>query len=70
MVTRETYLQKLRQLKDQNVIKVITGIRRGKSTLLEAYKNELIENGISSRNIIFLNLKTGKFEFNRLDYSL
>lgn len=58
MITRETYLQKLRQLKDQNVIKVITGIRRsGKSTLLEAFKNELIASGISSRNIIFLNFE-------------
>ncbi len=58
MITRETYLQKLRQLKDQNVIKVITGIRRcGKSMLLEAFKRELIESGISSRNIIFLNFE-------------
>ncbi len=58
MITRETYLQKLRQLKDQNVIKVITGIRRcGKSTLLEAFKNELKASGVSSRNIIFLNFE-------------
>jgi predicted AAA+ superfamily ATPase len=33
MIQRETYLSKLRQLKDQNLIKVITGVRRcGKST--------------------------------------
>ena len=58
MVTRESYLAKLRQLKDQNVIKVITGIRRcGKSTLLEAFKNELISNGISAQNIIHLNFE-------------
>jgi predicted AAA+ superfamily ATPase len=58
MIKREIYLQKLRQLKDQNIIKVVTGIRRcGKSTLLEAYKNELIESGVSSRNIIFLNFE-------------
>ncbi len=58
MIARETYLQKLRQLKDQNIIKVITGIRRcGKSTLLEAFKNELTASGISSRNIIFLNFE-------------
>ncbi len=58
MVTREIYLQKLRQLKDQNVIKVITGIRRcGKSTLLEAFKNELKASGVSDRNIIFLNFE-------------
>ncbi len=58
MVTRESYLAKLRQLKDQNVIKVITGIRRcGKSTLLEAFQNELISNGISAQNIIHLNFE-------------
>lgn len=58
MVTRETYLQKLRLLKNQNVIKVITGIRRcGKSTLLEAFKNELKASGVSSDGIIFLNFE-------------
>lgn len=58
MITRETYLKKLRQLKDQNLIKVVTGIRRsGKSTLLEAFKNELIENGVAKKNIIFLNFE-------------
>lgn len=58
MISRETYLEKLRQLKDQNLIKVVTGIRRsGKSTLLEAFKNELIESGISNKNIVFLNFE-------------
>lgn len=58
MIPREIYLQKLRQIKDQNIIKVITGIRRsGKSTLLEAFKNELIASGILPRNIIFLNFE-------------
>ena len=58
MIIRETYLKKLRQLKDQNLIKVITGIRRcGKSTLLEAFKNELLSSGISPQNIVFLNFE-------------
>lgn len=58
MIQREIYLNKLRQLKNQNLIKVITGIRRsGKSTLLEAFKAELLSDGISSRNIIFLNFE-------------
>lgn len=35
MIIRETYLQKLRGMRDQKLIKVVTGIRRsGKSTLL------------------------------------
>ncbi len=58
MITRDTYLNKLRKLKDQNLIKVITGIRRcGKSTLLEAFKNELISLGVSDTNIIFINFE-------------
>ena len=58
MIKRETYLSKLRQLKDQNVIKVITGIRRsGKSSLLEAFKEELLSSGVSQRNIVFLNFE-------------
>ncbi len=58
MVKRETYLKKLRQLKDRNLIKVITGIRRcGKSTLLEDFKNELLNEGITPDKIIFLNFE-------------
>ncbi len=58
MIQRETYLSKLRHLKDQNLIKVITGIRRsGKSTLLEAFKNELLSSGVSENNIIFINFE-------------
>ncbi len=58
MIPRETYLSKLRQLKDQKLIKVITGIRRsGKSTLLEAFKNELLSSGVSAENIVFLNFE-------------
>lgn len=58
MINRESYLQKLRQLRDQRLIKVVTGIRRsGKSTLLEAFKNELIESGVAKRNIVFLNFE-------------
>ncbi len=58
MIKRETYLSKLRQLKDQNLIKVITGIRRcGKSTLLEAFKDELLSDGVSPKNILFINFE-------------
>jgi predicted AAA+ superfamily ATPase len=58
MIERVLYLNRLKKLKDQNLIKVITGIRRcGKSTLLEAFKNELLEEGVSTDNIIFLNFE-------------
>lgn len=58
MIERGLYLNRLKQLKDQNVIKVITGIRRcGKSTLLEAFRNELLKDGVAPENIIFLNFE-------------
>lgn len=58
MVKRELYLNRLRQLKDQNLIKVITGIRRcGKSTLLYAFKSELINDGVAPENIVYLNFE-------------
>ena len=47
MVERKEYLKKLIAWKDEQVIKVVTGIRRcGKSTLLELYKNYLRNNGV------------------------
>ncbi len=58
MIVREIYLQKLRLLKDQDLIKVITGVRRcGKSTLLEEFRNELLKSGISANNIVFFNFE-------------
>ncbi|MDP8079991.1 ATP-binding protein [Phocoenobacter skyensis] len=58
MINRDVYLQKIRKIKDQHIIKVITGIRRsGKSTLLEIFKNELLEASVPSENIIFINFE-------------
>ncbi len=66
MINRELYLDKLRKLKGENLIKVITGIRRsGKSTLLESFKNELLSEGVSPNNIIFINFE----ERENIDYS-
>ena len=45
MVERKEYLDFLIKLKDLNIIKVVTGIRRcGKSTLFELYKKYLVDN--------------------------
>ena len=46
MVERKEYLQQLLSWKDEQVIKVVTGIRRcGKSTLLRQYQNFLCQQG-------------------------
>jgi len=63
MIKREDYLHKLRQLKDVNIIKVVTGVRRsGKSTLLELFRQELLEDGVDNRRIISLNFEETKNE--------
>ncbi|HPE94919.1 MAG TPA: ATP-binding protein [Bacillota bacterium] len=58
MIQRNEYLNKLISWKDEQVIKVITGIRRcGKSTLLELYREHLKSTGITDEQIIELNFE-------------
>ena len=50
MVERKEYLERLIQWKDEQVIKVVTGIRRcGKSTLLLQYQEWLKASGVKDR---------------------
>ena len=61
MLERTEYLDFLKKLKDKNIIKVVTGIRRcGKSTLFEIYKKYLLENGVDNSQIISLNFENPK----------
>ena len=58
MIERTDYLQKLIAWKDEQIIKVVTGIRRcGKSTLLDIYKGYLKGNGIGDEQIISVNFE-------------
>lgn len=64
MIQRPEYLEKLKKFKDKELIKVVTGIRRcGKSTLLEMYKNHLMQIGVESDQIISVNLEDLKYNF-------
>lgn len=57
-IPRIEYLQQLRELRDKQVIKVITGIRRcGKSTLLKQFQEHLKAEGVKQEQIISLNLE-------------
>ena len=68
MVERVEYLEKLKQWKDEQVIKVVTGIRRcGKSTLLAQYQDWLRTQGIKDRQIISINFEELEYE-ELLDY--
>ena len=57
-IERKEYLNKLLALKDKQVIKVITGVRRcGKSTLMEMYQDCLRKNSVPENRIISVNLE-------------
>lgn len=61
MIIRQEYLNQLRLLKNQKVIKVITGIRRsGKSTLLELFREDLKKQNIAKEQIQFFNFEEEK----------
>lgn len=63
MVERKEYLDRLIQWKDEQVIKVVTGIRRcGKSTLLLQYQSWLKLNGISEKQIVSINFEELEYE--------
>ena len=64
MIERKNYLNQLIDFKDQNLIKIVTGIRRcGKSTLFDLYIDYLKENGILDEQIIQINLENPEMNF-------
>lgn len=63
MVERKEYLERLIQWKDEQVIKVVTGIRRcGKSTLLLQYQEWLKASGVSDEQIVTINFEELEYE--------
>lgn len=63
MVERKEYLEKLKLWKDEQVIKVVTGIRRcGKSTLLMQYQEYLKLSGVDADRIIAINFEELEYE--------
>lgn len=55
---REKYLKRMRGFyHDDGMIKVITGVRRcGKSCLMQSIADELVESGVASDHIIYIDL--------------
>lgn len=71
MIKREKYLKKIRGFYDQDLIKVITGIRRsGKSTLLKQIIDELKSNGFTEEEIIYINFEDIDMSFIKNDMDL
>lgn len=64
-IVREEYMKRLRALEGQNLIKVITGVRRcGKSTLLRLRQEELVHSGISEERVQYINFEDPKYSYN------
>lgn len=63
LIQREQYLAFLRRHKDQDVIKVVSGVHRcGKSTLFELFKQELLASGVKANQIISINFEDLEYE--------
>lgn len=59
MIKRELYLKRIRSLLNNDLIKVITGIRRcGKTSMLKLIIEELKEKGIKNENIIYMSFES------------
>jgi predicted AAA+ superfamily ATPase len=68
IIKREIYLRQLRQLRDINLIKVFTGMRRvGKSTLMQLFAEELKVSGVASSRIHTYNFESSAYR-GRLDW--
>lgn len=62
LIQRELYMAKLRALREKAIIKVITGVRRcGKSTLMQLFQKELLQSGVSEKQIISINFEDYDF---------
>ncbi len=62
-ILRNEYLQTLKDFKDKEIIKIVTGIRRcGKSTLMQIFQTYLKETGVQANHIIAVNFEDYDYE--------
>ena len=63
IIERNEYLNWLTRWREQQIIKVVSGVRRcGKSTLFEIYRNHLLQNGVDASQIISINFEDIDYE--------
>lgn len=68
MVEREIYMDKINSFLNQDVIKIITGVRRsGKSCFFKLIINKLIESGIDPQDILLIDLELP--DYNHIKFS-
>ncbi len=58
-IERVDYMKLLIGLRDKNLIKVLTGVRRcGKSTIMQMFRDYLIADKVGEKQIVFMNFET------------
>jgi len=58
-IERVDYMKLLIGLRDKNLIKVLTGVRRcGKSTVMQMFRDYLIADKVGEKQIVFMNFET------------
>lgn len=69
IIKRTEYIEKIKPFIDKPIIKVLIGARRsGKSTILKQIIDSLIDDGISQKNIIWINFELSDyFEINNIN---
>lgn len=71
VIIREKYLSKIRPFYDQDLIEVVTGIRRcGKSVIMKQIIEELKQNKVDNEHVIYLNFELKKYSFIKNDDDL
>ena len=62
MIHRKIYIEQLKNFIDKPQVKILTGVRRsGKSSVMLILKDELLVRGITSEQIIYINLESFAF---------
>lgn len=63
MIKRDKYLHELQLFQDEDLIKVVTGVRRcGKSTMLDLMREDLAARGIAAERLISLKMESMEFD--------
>ena len=63
MIERKEYMDWLKRWQGQQLIKVVSGVRRcGKSTMFSMFKNELLKQGVTKEQIISINFEDIDYE--------
>ncbi len=62
MISRNTYIEKIRPFINSDLIKILTGIRRsGKSVMLDLIKQELLASGVTEKQFVTFNFENMSF---------